>query len=356
MSHLFQPLALSGVTFRNRAWVSPMCQYSAQDGLPNDWHFVHLGARSVGGAGLVLAEATSVSPGGRISPGDTGLWNDAQLDAWARITRFVREHGAAVGVQLAHAGRKASTQPPWKKGTYVPPQEGGWITVAPSPIAFGDLPAPREMAEADIQKVIDDFVAATKRAIAAGFDVIEIHAAHGYLLHEFLSPLSNQRTDGWGGSFENRTRLVLEVTRSVRQVWPEEKPLFVRISATDWAEGGWDLESSIELAKALKSLGVDLIDASSGGLVPNATIPVGPGYQVPFARAIRHRAHIATAAVGMLTGPQQVEDLLVAGDADAAFLAREMLRDPYWPLHAAHALGERISWPVQYDRARPVLD
>ncbi|MGA9523048.1 MAG: NADH:flavin oxidoreductase/NADH oxidase [Myxococcaceae bacterium] len=356
MSHLFQPLSLRAVTFRNRAWVSPMCQYSARDGLPNDWHFVHLGSRAIGGAGLIVAEATSVSPEGRISPSDTGLWNDAHLDAWSRVTRFARDHGAAIGVQLAHAGRKASTRPPWKERGYVPPEEGGWVTVGPSPVAFGDLPSPREMTDADLRKVIEDFAAATKRAVDAEFDVIELHAAHGYLLHQFLSHLSNQRTDGWGGSFERRIRLTLEVTRAVRQVWPEEKPLFVRISATDWVDGGWDVESSVELARRLKPLGVDLLDVSTGGVVPNATIPVGPGYQVPFARAVRHGAEIATAAVGMLTDAKQVEAYLAGGDADAAFLAREMLRDPYWPLHAAHALGESIPWPVQYDRARPVLD
>ncbi len=353
MSHLFEPLSLRGVTFRNRAWVSPMCQYSAQDGVPADWHLVHLGSRAVGGAGLILAEATSVSPEGRISPSDTGLWNDVQLDAWARITRFVREHGAAMGLQLAHAGRKASTRPPWEERGAVPPEEGGWATVGPSPIPYGELPSPRELTEADVRKVIDDFAAAAKRALEAGFDVIEIHAAHGYLLHQFLSPLSNQRTDQWGGSFEHRIRATLEVTQAVRGVWPEEKPLFVRISATDWADGGWDLESSVELSRRLKALGVDLIDVSSGGLISNAVIPVGPGYQVPFARTVRHGAEIATAAVGMLRDATQVEAHLAAGDADAAFLARELLRDPYWPLHAAHALGKSIPWPVQYDRARP---
>lgn len=353
MSKLFKPFTLRGVTFRNRAWVSPMCQYSAERGIPNDWHLVHLGSRAVGGAGLVMAEATAVSSEGRISPQDTGLWNDAQAEAWARIVRFISQNGAAAGIQLAHAGRKGSTAAPWRGHGPVPPEAGGWITIAPSPVAFGALPVPKEMAADDIRRVISEYRSSAQRALVAGFDVVELHAAHGYLMHEFLSPLSNLRTDEWGGSFENRSRLVLEVARAVREVWPEWKPLFVRVSAADWVEGGWDLEQTVELARRLKTLGVDLIDCSSGGAVASANIPAAPGYQVPFARAVRERAGIPTAAVGMLTEAQQVEDLLQHGDADAAFLARELLRDPYWPLRAAPALRADGPWPLQYLRARP---
>ncbi|MBX5484201.1 MAG: NADH:flavin oxidoreductase/NADH oxidase [Myxococcaceae bacterium] len=356
MSVLFSPLTIRDVTFRNRVWVSPMCQYSAEDGVPNDWHLVHLGSRAVGGAGLVMTEATAVSPEGRISPEDTGIWNDTQVEAWRRIVSFVHEQGAAIGIQLAHAGRKGSTAQPWKGGGAVPPSEGGWTTVAPSPIPFGDLPPPRELTTEEIQGVIAQFRACAERADEAGFDVVEIHAAHGYLLHQFLSPLCNHRTDEWGGSWDNRARLVLEVARAVRDALSWDKPLFVRISATDWAPGGWDLPDSVELARRLKTLAVDLIDCSSGGAVPDAKVEVGPGYQVPFAKAIRHEARIRTAAVGMLTEPAQVEEVLAQGNADAAFLAREMLRDPYWPLHAATELGVPISWPVQYRRARPIKD
>jgi 2,4-dienoyl-CoA reductase-like NADH-dependent reductase (Old Yellow Enzyme family) len=357
LSHLFSPLTLRSVTFRNRAWVSPMCQYSAKEGLPGDWHLVHLGSRAVGGAGLVLSEATAVSPEGRISPADTGLWNDAQTAAWARIATFIREQGAVAGVQLAHAGRKASTQAPWEGPGYVPPERGGWApTVAPSALAFGQLPAPRALDAAGLRKVREDFVAAARRALAAGFHVVELHAAHGYLLHTFLSPLSNTRTDAYGGAYDNRVRFPLEVVEAVREVWPSALPLFVRISATDWAEGGWTLEESVELVRRMKALGVDLVDCSTGGLVPDARIPVGPGYQVPFARAVRQGAGLPTGAVGMLTEPAQVEQVLAHGDADAVFLARALLREAYWPQHAARALRERTGPPlppVQYERAWP---
>ncbi|MBF5043209.1 NADH:flavin oxidoreductase/NADH oxidase [Aggregicoccus sp. 17bor-14] len=356
-NHLFRPLTLRSVTARNRAWVSPMCQYSAKEGVPQDWHLVHLGSRAVGGAGLILAEATAVSPEGRISPADTGLWNDAQQAAWSRIAAFMREQGAVPGVQLAHAGRKASTQAPWEGHGYVPPEQGGWAdTVAPSAIAFGGLPAPRALDAAGLRRVREDFVAATRRALAAGFEVVELHAAHGYLLHTFLSPLSNTRQDSYGGGFDNRVRFPLEVIAAVREAWPERLPLLVRISATDWAEGGWTLEESVELARRMKALGVDLVDCSTGGLVPDARIPVGPGYQVSFSRAVRQGADIPTAAVGMLTEPAQVEQVLAMGDADAVFLARALLRDAYWPQHAARALRERGAPPrppVQYERAWP---
>lgn len=357
MSHLFSPLTLRSVTFRNRAWVAPMCQYSAKEGLPADWHLVHLGSRAVGGAGLVLTEATAVSPEGRISPADTGLWNDAQTAAWARIAAFIREQGAVAGVQLAHAGRKASTQAPWVGHAWVPPAEGGWAdTVAPSALAFGQLPAPRALDAGGLRKVREDFVAATRRAHAAGFEVVEVHAAHGYLLHTFLSPLSNHRTDAYGGSFDNRVRFPLEVIAAVREAWPAALPLLVRISATDWAEGGWTAEESVELARRMKALGVDLVDCSTGGLVPDARIPIGPGYQVPFARAVRQGAGLPTGAVGLLTEPVQVEQVLAHGDADAVFLARALLRDAYWPQRAAQVLRERGAPPlppVQYQRAWP---
>ncbi|HET9451291.1 MAG TPA: NADH:flavin oxidoreductase/NADH oxidase [Aggregicoccus sp.] len=353
MSHLFTPLTLRSVSFRNRIWVSPMCQYSAKEGLPGDWHLVHLGSRAVGGAGLVLTEATAVSPEGRISPADTGLWNDAQQAAWARIAAFLREQGAVAGVQLAHAGRKASTQAPWEGHGYVPPAQGGWSSVAPSALPFGPLPAPRALDAAGLRQVREDFVAAARRALAAGFQVVEVHAAHGYLLHSFLSPLSNQRTDAYGGSFDNRVRFPLEVVRAVREAWPEPLPLLVRLSATDWAEGGWTLEETVELARRLKALGVDLVDCSAGGLVPDARVPIAPGYQVPFARAVRHGAGMPTGAVGLLTEAAQAEQVLARGDADAVFLARELLRDAYWPQRAAQALGERAEPPVQYARAWP---
>lgn len=354
MSHLFTPFRLRDLTTRNRVWVSPMCQYSSQDGLPTDWHLVHLGSRAVGGAGLVMVEATAVAPEGRISPHDSGIWSDAHATAFARITRFIKEHKAAAAIQLAHAGRKASTQVPWQGDSAVPPERGGWQPIAPSAIPFSPSYAkPREMTQADIEQVVEQFAAAGRRALAAGFDAIEIHAAHGYLMHEFLSPLSNHRTDEYGGSLQNRMRLLLRVTRVLREQWPAGLPLLVRISATDWAEGGWDLPQSIELAKHLKDLGVDLIDCSSGGLVPGAKIVVRPGYQVPFSEAIRRDAKIATGAVGMITEAKQAEQIIAEDHADVVLLARELLRDPYWPLHAARELGVDVPWPEQYDRAKP---
>lgn len=353
MSMLFSPLPLREVTLRNRIAVSPMCQYSARDGVPNDWHLVHLGARAVGGAGLVIAEASAVDAEGRISPGDTGLWNDQQAEAWARIAGFVAEQGAVPGIQIAHAGRKASTDAPWRGGKPVAPGAGGWQTVAPSPRPFADgYPVPRELTIDEIERVIGAFRDAARRAEQAGFELVEIHMAHGYLIHQFLSPLSNERSDDYGGSLENRMRFALAVARAVRDAFPVERPVFARISATDWVEGGWDLEQSIELARALAENGVDLVDCSSGGTAPDAKVPLGPGYQVPFAAAIRERAGIATGAVGMITEPAQAEAIAASGQADIVLLAREMLRDPYWPLHAARTLGADVSWPSQYLRAR----
>jgi 2,4-dienoyl-CoA reductase-like NADH-dependent reductase (Old Yellow Enzyme family) len=354
LPHLLRPLTIRGVTFRNRIAVSPMCQYSCAEGLANDWHLVHLGSRAVGGAALVMVEATAVRRDGRISPGDMGIWSDAHVEPLARIARFVNAQGAAAGIQLAHAGRKASTDVPWRGGRgLLTPEEGGWTVVAPSPIAFSEkYPVPVALDEAGIEPVIAGFAAAGRRAVTAGFRVLEIHAAHGYLLHQFLSPLSNQRTDRYGGSLENRMRLLLEVAERLRGAIPEEMPLLVRISATDWAEeGGWDLDQSVELAKHLKALGVDLIDASSGGTLARVKIPVGPGYQVPFARRIRHDAGIPTAAVGMITEPVQAEEILATGDADLVFLARQMLRDPYWAFRAERELGGKPALPVQYERA-----
>jgi 2,4-dienoyl-CoA reductase-like NADH-dependent reductase (Old Yellow Enzyme family) len=351
MSHLFSPFRLRETTFRNRVFVSPMCQYSSDDGLPTDWHLVHLGSRAVGGAGLVIVEATAVSPIGRISPGDSGIWSDAHAQAFKRITRFISEQGAVCGVQLAHAGRKASTELPWAGGG--PLKSGAWQTIGPSEILFdANYPPPREMSATEIDVVVDQFAAATRRSIDAGFEVIELHMAHGYLMHEFLSPLSNQRKDEYGGSLASRMRVPLRVAEEVRKAWPQSKPLFVRISATDWAPGGWDLPQSIELAKKLKEIGVDLIDCSSGGLVPNVKIPLEPGYQAPFAEAIRREVKIPTGAVGLITEPKQAEEIVATGRADVVLLAREMLRDPYWPLHAAKALGDDIEWPDQYKRAK----
>lgn len=354
LSELFSPLKIRDVEFKNRVFVSPMCQYSAEDGMPNDWHLVHLGARAVGGAGLVILEATGVSPEGRISPYDLGIWSDAHVEAYSRITSFVKEQGAAAGVQLAHAGRKGSTDAPWRGRGTVGEEEGGWTPVAPSAVAFNEsFPMPKEMDEDDIQKVVEDFRAATRRALGAGFEVVEVHMAHGYLLHQFLSPLSNRREDGYGGSLENRARLPLAVARAVREEWPENLPVFVRISATDWVEGGWSLEDSVWLSARLAELGIDLVDCSSGGLVPNASISVEPGYQVPFAEEVRREAGIPTAAVGLITEPKQAEGIIADGKADAVLLARELLRDPHWPLRAAYELGAEAEWPVQYERAKP---
>jgi 2,4-dienoyl-CoA reductase-like NADH-dependent reductase (Old Yellow Enzyme family) len=329
-----------------------MCQYSLPDGAPGDWHLAHLGSRATGGAAVVITEAAAVSAEGRISPVDAGIWNDPQAQAWSRIAAFVRSQGAVPGMQLAHAGRKASTAEPWKGGKAVAPADGGWEPVAPSALAFSaDYPFPRALDEAGIAKVIADFRIAAVRALDAGFELIELHAAHGYLLHQFLSPLSNLREDRWGGSFENRIRLVREVLVALREVWPERYPLWLRISATDWAEGGWDIEQSVALSRGLDELGVDLVDVSSGGLVPGAKIPVGPGYQVAFAARIRKETGIATGAVGLITEPQQAEDIIASGQADVVLLAREELRDPYFPRRAAKELGVEIDVPLQYQRA-----
>ncbi len=354
MAELFTPVRLRGVTIRNRAWVAPMCQYSAVDGIPNDWHLVHLGSFARGGAGLVLTEATAVSPEGRISPADTGIWNDEQRAAWSRIVDFVHGQGATAGMQLAHAGRKASTRPPFEGRGPVPVEEGGWETVGPSAVAFPGLAEPRELTVAEIDQVVEDFARAAQRALEAGFDLLEIHAAHGYLLHQFLSPLSNQRQDEYGGSFDNRARLVLRVVDAVRSVVPDSMPLLVRLSATDWVDDGWSADDSVALARLLREAGVDLVDVSSGGNAP-ADIPVGPGYQVTFARRIREEAGIPTGAVGLITEPKQAEDIIADGAADVVLLARAMLRDPHWALRAAHELGvpvgDGIDWPKQYLRA-----
>jgi len=352
MSQLFSPLALRGTTFRNRVWVAPMCQYSAVDGLPGDWHLMHLGTRAVGGAGLVIGEATAVTPEGRISPADTGIWTDEQAAAWARIAALVRAQGAVPGLQLAHAGRKASTDVPWLGRGAVDPADGGWQTVAPSPLAYGNWPTPKELTEAEIGDVVAAFAAAAVRADGAGMEVVEVHAAHGYLLHQFLSPLSNRRADRYGGGFEGRVRAVVEVVDAVRAVWPERKPLLLRVSATDWVPGGWDVEQTVELARLLVGHGVDLVDVSSGGLAPEQQVVAGPGYQVPFARAVREGSGLPTAAVGLITEPEQAEQVLAEGSADAVLLARAVLRDPMWPLRAAHALGVDVPWPSQYERAR----
>jgi len=347
MSQLFSPYQIGEVRFRNRIFVSPMCQYSSQDGMPNDWHLVHLGSRAVGGAGLVMVEASAVLPEGRISPADSGIWSDAHAEAFIRISRFIQQQGAVPAIQLAHAGRKASVDVPWRGGHAVAEAAGGWIPRAPSAMAFADeSPVPQAMTQADIDHVVEAYVGAAQRALDAGFQCLELHLAHGYLLHEFLSPLSNQRDDDYGGSLENRMRLALRVAT------PANLPYFVRISATDWMEGGWDLEQSVVLSRQLKAVGVDLIDCSSGGLVPNASIPAGPGFQTPFAERIRHDVGIATGAVGLITAPQQAEHILRTGQADVVFLARELLRDPYWPLHAARQLGVDIPWPEQYQRAK----
>ena len=350
---LLSPSTMRGITFRNRIFMSPMCQYSADEGFANDWHLVHLGSRAAGGVALAMVEATAVTRDGRISPGDMGIWSDEHIEPLARIARFVESQGAVPAIQLAHAGRKASCDLPWKGGDSLKtPQEGGWPVVGPSAIPFeeGD-PVPAALDAAGIRGILEAFDAAARRALKAGFRVIEIHSAHGYLLHEFLSPLSNHRTDDFGGSLENRMRLVLQVAERLRSIIPDDLPLFVRISATDWVEGGWDIEQSVVLAQHLKKLGVDLIDVSSGGLVPTARIPVGKGYQVPLSREIRERADICTGAVGMITEPQHAHEVITSGDADFVFIARELLREPYWALKAYHALGEEPPWPIQYGYA-----
>lgn len=354
MAHLFSPFQIREVTFRNRVGVSPMCEYSSVDGFANDWHLVHLGSRAVGGAALVMTEASAVLPDGRISPQDLGIWKDEHIPMLARIFRFIEDRGAVPAMQLAHAGRKASTAQPWKGGGPVDESQEGWRPIfGPSAIPFSPTsitPEPLELSE--IARIVKAFAEAAQRAFEAGAKVVEIHAAHGYLLHEFLSPLSNMRTDCYGGSFENRTRFLCEVAHAIRQVWPAQLPLFVRISATDWLDGGWTIEDSVCLAKQLQPLGVDLIDCSSGGAVPNVSIPLGPGYQVPFGQKIREESCIATAAVGMITEPEQADQILRTGQADMVFLARELLRDPYWPLRAADQLRQDGPWPKQYSRAK----
>lgn len=365
---LFTPLKIKSVEFKNRIWVSPMCQYSSVDGTPTDWHFVHLGSRAVGGAGLVVVEATAVSPEGRITPDDSGIYNDEHISHFKRITDFMKMNGAVTGVQLAHAGRKASTAAPWFGGEGLPVDKRGWIPVAPSAISFKDTYiSPRAMTADDIQKVVDDFVKAAKRSLAAGFQVVELHMAHGYLMHEFLSPLSNLRTDEFGGSLENRMRFPLMVAKAVRAVWPDELPLFARISATDWAGGpeelkligtknkptakGWNIHESIVFCEELKKIGIDLIDCSTGGLLADVKIPVGPNYQVPFAEAIRKNVDIMTTAVGMITDAVQAESILHQQNADAIFIAREFLRDPYFPVRAAKDLKFTLERPKQYGRS-----
>ena len=356
MPHLFSPLTIKSLQLKNRIVTSPMCQYSSDDGFANDWHLVHLGSRAVGGSALVIAEATAVSPEGRISPQDLGIWKDEHIDMLKKITLFIRQQGAAAGIQLAHAGRKASHAQPWKGGAQLDTTEGGWQTLAPSDSAFvnNEFP-PVAVSTKEIENIIASFQAAAKRALQAGFDVIEIHAAHGYLIHEFLSPLSNKRTDAYGGSFENRIRFLLEIIGAVQEVWPSHLPLFVRISATDWVEGGWALDDSIALAGRLKAAGVDLVDCSSGGNVSDAPIPAAPNYQVPFAEAVRKQAGIATGAVGIIVTAGQAEEIITSEKADLVLLARELLRDPYFPLRAAGTLGYETLWPVQYERAkRPI--
>lgn len=352
---LFAPLQIRSVTLPNRIAVSPMCEYSSEDGFAHDWHLVHLGSRAAGGAGLVFTEATAVEADGRITSGDLGIWKDEHIDMLRRITSFVKSQGAVPGMQLAHAGRKASCRVPWEGGAAIPPdQENGWQVAAPSPVPFnaGD-PVPHELTVGEINRVVESFVAAARRALTAGFEVIELHGAHGYLMHEFYSPLSNFRADRYGGAFGNRVRIVLEVAEAVRHEIGPDVPLFLRISATDWTEGGWTIDDSVELARLVQARGVDLIDASSGANVAGATIPVGPGYQVPFAERIRKETGLLTGAVGMITTPDQAEAIIQSGQADLVLLAREFLRDPYFPLHAAKALGVPASVPKQYLRAFP---
>ena len=347
---LLSPLTIRGVSFRNRIAMSPMCEYSAQDGFANDWHLVHLGSRAAGGPALIMVEATAVTAEGRISPGDLGIWKDEHIEPLARIAKFVHSQGAVAGIQLAHAGRKASCDLAWKGGASLKSSEqGGWPVVGPSPVPFDEAdPVPIPLDEAGIDGVIDAFEAGARRALKAGFKVLEIHAAHGYLLHEFLSPISNHRNDRYGGSLENRMRLLVQVAERLRRLMPGEVPLFVRISATDWVAGGWDIEQSVELAKRLKGTGVDLIDVSSGGTVPYARIPVAKGYQVPFARRIREEVDIRTGAVGLITEPHDADEIITGGCANLVFIAREMLREPYWALKAQQALGEEPAWPIQY--------
>jgi 2,4-dienoyl-CoA reductase-like NADH-dependent reductase (Old Yellow Enzyme family) len=354
MAHLFEPLTLRSLTLANRVLVSPMCQYSSVDGMTSDWHDVHLATRAVGGAGLVFTEASAVTPEGRISPQDLGVWDDRHIAGLTRAARLIRGQGAAAGMQLAHAGRKGSTSRPSDGGRIVPIADGGWVPLGPGGEPFSSTyPTPRALDLAGIQSVVEAFARAAGRALAAGFDVVEVHAAHGYLLHEFMSPLVNTRRDEYGGSYDNRIRLCIEVVEAVRAVWPDHLPVFVRISSTDWVEGGWDLDQSVELARRLRDRGVDLVDCSSGGAVADAKIPLAPGYQVPFAERIRREAGVATGAVGLITEPAQADAIVRGGRADCVLLARELLRDPYWPLRAARELGQHVRWPVQYLRAAP---
>jgi 2,4-dienoyl-CoA reductase-like NADH-dependent reductase (Old Yellow Enzyme family) len=354
MAHLFDPLPIRGITLPNRIGVSPMCQYSSDDGFAHDWHLVHLGSRAQGGAGLVFCEATAVTAEGRITAEDLGIWKDAHIEFLARIVRFLKTQGTVPGMQIAHAGRKGSTQRPWVGNNKVDLADGGWVPVAPSAVPFSETyPMPRALLTGEIRAIVDAFAQAAHRALEAGFQVLEIHAAHGYLAHEFFSPLSNFRTDEYGGSFENRTRIGREIVSAVRKVWPENLPLFIRISATDWKEGGWDLDQAVELAKQLKPLGVDLVDCSSAGLVVDQKIIAGPGFQVPFAERIRRDANIPTATVGLIETKEQVADILDKNQADLVLMAREFLRDPYWPLRAARELKHPMSWPAQYLRAAP---
>lgn len=353
MAKLFSSFEIRSVQLKNRIAISPMCQYSAEDGFTNDWHLVHLGSRAVGGAGLIIAEACAVAPEGRISPYDIGLWKDEHIINLKRITSFIENQGSVPAIQLAHAGRKASCAQPWKGGEMLRKDEGGWQTFAPSAIPFNDMyPKPLSLTIEGIHQIIANFKSAAIRALDAGFKIIEIHAAHGYLIHEFFSPLSNQRTDIYGGSFQNRTRILCEIVKAVQEVWPASLPLFVRISATDWVDGGWNIDESIELAGILKEMGVDLIDCSSGGNISNVRIPIAPGYQVPFSKKIKDGAGIPTAAVGLITDAHQAENILINDEADLILFARESLRNPYFPLNAASALNENIEWPIQYARAK----
>ena len=354
MSHLFAPLALRDVVLPHRIAMSPMCQYSAEEGVAGDWHFTHYGSRATGGVALMIVEATGVLPAGRISPHDLGLWNDAQIEPLARIARFARDQGCVPAIQLAHAGRKASVGAGWQAPGTLSAEAGGWLPVGPSPLAFGDGHAvPAVLDEAGIRQVIDSFAAAARRARTAGFEVVEVHAAHGYLLHQFLSPLSNERTDRWGGSFDHRTRLTREVAAAVRAVWPDNLPVLLRLSATDWVEGGWNADDSVALCHQLKAIGIDLVDVSTAGLVPWAQIPIGPGYQTGFAARIRRETGLPTGTVGLITAPAQADHIVRSGQADLVLLGRELLRNPYWPLQAAQALGQPTGWPRQYLRSAP---
>jgi 2,4-dienoyl-CoA reductase-like NADH-dependent reductase (Old Yellow Enzyme family) len=353
--HLFSPLRLRELVFKNRIFVSPMCQYSAVDGMPTDWHLVHLGSRAIGGAALVMTEATAVSPEGRITPFDTGIWSREQASVFRKIAGFLHQHGAVAGIQIAHAGRKASTDVPWRGGKPLDTGNGGWQPIAPSPVPFAEgYAVPREMTGEEMERVRNAFAAAARHGRDADFEVIEVHMAHGYLLHEYLSPLTNRRADLWGGSLENRLRFPLSVARAVREEWPESLPVLVRVSATDWVEGGWDLQQTIALARELKKIGIDMVDCSSGGTVPDAKVPASPGFQTPFAAAVRREVGIPTGAVGLITEPAQSEQIVSTGMADAVMIGREFLRDPYWPLHAARTLGVDVPWPPQYERAKPL--